>query len=321
MASPAGQRGIGDARIALCARLRSRLPEIKAAVLNRVHAIADPSDADPTYREGLHAAVSVALDYAIAVIERGEEHSPPPPPTLLDQARLAARNGVKLDTVLRRYLAGYTLLGEFLIEEVEQSDELRRAGLTPLLRGHAALFDRLLAALSEEHCREARYRLKSAECRRVERVERLLAGEQLETARLGYDFDGHHTGLIAAGPGAEDAIRGLATALSRSLLLVGHEKETVWAWLGAGRALDPEQLEHRAGEHLPADLRLAAGEPAQGLGGWRLTHRQAAAALPVALRNSRPVVRYADVALLASALQDEVLGDLTAHTLFSAART
>jgi hypothetical protein len=33
--------------------------------------------------------------------------------------RLAARKGVRLDTVLRRYLAGYTLFGDFLIEETE----------------------------------------------------------------------------------------------------------------------------------------------------------------------------------------------------------
>ena len=57
---------------------------------------------------------------------------------------------------------------------------------------------------------------------------------------------------------------------------------------------------------------FALGEPAKGLQGWRLTHRQAQAALAVALRRSesRPggmFTRYADVALLASALKDEAL--------------
>jgi len=50
------------------------------------------------------------------------------------------------------------------------------------------------------------------------------------------------------------------------------------------------------------------GEPARGLEGWRLTHQQAQAALVVALRRSpRGFTRYADVALLASALKDEGL--------------
>ena len=54
---------------------------------------------------------------------------------------------------------------------------------------------------------------------------------------------------------------------------------------------------------------LAVGEPAQGVEGWRLSHRQAQAALLVALRSPRPrgVTHYADVALLASVLRDEML--------------
>jgi DNA-binding PucR family transcriptional regulator len=38
-----------------------------------------------------------------------------------------------------------------------------------------------------------------------------------------------------------------------------------------------------------------------------LTHQQASAALPIALRSPEPFVRYADVALLASILQDDLL--------------
>ena len=52
---------------------------------------------------------------------------------------------------------------------------------------------------------------------------------------------------------------------------------------------------------------LAFGEPARGLAGWRLTHQQAQAALVVALRRPRRFTRYADVALLASALKDQAL--------------
>jgi DNA-binding PucR family transcriptional regulator len=41
--------------------------------------------------------------------------------------------------------------------------------------------------------------------------------------------------------------------------------------------------------------------------GWRLTHRQARAALPIARQSQEPAVRYGDVALIASVLQDELL--------------
>jgi DNA-binding PucR family transcriptional regulator len=52
---------------------------------------------------------------------------------------------------------------------------------------------------------------------------------------------------------------------------------------------------------------VAIGEPGQGLAGWRLSHHQARAALAVAFRAESPVVRYADVAMLATVLKDELL--------------
>ncbi len=51
---------------------------------------------------------------------------------------------------------------------------------------------------------------------------------------------------------------------------------------------------------------VTLGEPGQGLAGWRLSHRQAKAALPIAERRGEAVVRYADVALLASILGDDL---------------
>jgi DNA-binding PucR family transcriptional regulator len=66
-------------------------------------------------------------------------------------------------------------------------------------------------------------------------------------------------------------------------------------------------LERRSAGVWPEHLPLAIGEPSQGPAGWRLTHRQAQAALLIALRSSEAIVRYSDVAVLASMLQDELL--------------
>ena len=43
--------------------------------------------------------------------------------------------------------------------------------------------------------------------------------------------------------------------------------------------------------------------------GWRLTHREAQAALLVAQHSPQPLTRYLDVALEAAALQDDALAD------------
>src|SRR5262249_37693725 len=52
---------------------------------------------------------------------------------------------------------------------------------------------------------------------------------------------------------------------------------------------------------------VVVGEPGEGLTGWRFSHLQAKAALPIAERRGEPVLRYADVALLASIVRDDLL--------------
>lgn len=292
----------------MSSRLRGRREEIEQRILPRLHAISDPAEAvDPDYAISLRAAVSSAFDFALAGLKRGEERAPEVPVALLAQAKMAARNGVNLGAVLRRYFAGYALLGDYLIEEAERDKALQGAVLKRLLRSQAVIFDRLLAAISEEHRREVATRLGSNEERRVDRVRRLLAGEWIDASDLAYDFDVHHLGAIAAGDGAVTAIRELAARLDVRLLTVGRGEATVWAWLGARRRLNPADLERVAADSQTPRVALALGEPAQGLDGWRLTHRQACATLPIALRSPGTPVRYAEVALLASILGDELL--------------
>jgi PucR-like helix-turn-helix protein/diguanylate cyclase with GGDEF domain len=294
-------------RVDLARRLEARRAEIEHAVLTRVQAVSGPAaEVDPEYAEGVRAASAAAVDYGLAVIGRGEERSPPLPPILLSQARMAARSGVGLDTVLRRYFAGHALLGDFLIEEAEKGGLLDGVALQRLLRTQAILFDRLLAAVSEEHRRGGRGRLESLGERRAERVERLLAGELVDASQLPYDLDAHHLAVIGSGLGAEEAIRDLASALDRHILALPRREGVLWAWLGGRQAFDLDELRQR----LPADpgtqATLAIGEPGLGLVGWRLSHRQARAAHRVALRERAVVVRYSEVALLAAMLQDDL---------------
>ena len=276
-------------------------------MLTRIYAISDPGETtDPDYVVGLRAAVGAAVDYGLAVIDLGEERAPSPPPALLAQARMAARNGIGLDTVLRRYCAGNALLVDFVVEEGERAG-LHGVALQRLLRAQVAVLDRLLAAVSEEHTREARVPRFTGEERRSDRIRRLLTGELLDTADLAYDFEVCHLGIVASGLAASDVLRELAGLLDRRLLAVRHEGDAVWAWIGGGRDVDATELERLLATELPPAVFLAVGEPARGLGGWRLTHHQARAALPIARRSPRAVVRYADVALLASAFRDDLL--------------
>jgi DNA-binding PucR family transcriptional regulator len=300
------------ARAALAERLAERRAEIERAVITRVHAIADPKGAaDSTYAEGLRTAVGAAIDYGLASIEQSQARPPLVPAALLTQARIAARNGITLDTVLRRYFAGYTLFGDFLVGEMQDDDSVSAAELQSLLLTQAASFDRLIAAITEEHARESEARIDSTEQRRVDLVQRLLAGELVEASELAeelrYDFDGHHVGLVVAGLNASQALRELSAKLDCQLLLVHPQRGTAWAWLGGRHRIDPVEL--MANIELSVSMRatVALSEPGEGLSGWRLSHRQALAALPVAQRGDKRLARYRDVALFAAILHDDLL--------------
>jgi len=292
----------------LAKALRGRSAEIEQSILTRAYSVSElPARGGPEYAQGLRAAVRAGVELGLAGIEDGESGATLIPEALLSQARLAARSGVSLDTVLRRYFAGHTLLEDFMVNEAEREKLFDPAELQCLLRTQAAIVDRLFVAIAAAYTEEDERRHGGSARRKAERIERLLGGEPLDTSDLGYDFDAWHLGLLASGPGALEALARLAAALDSRALTVRREEGVVWGWLGSKQRLDSRAVESLARRELPAAVTLATGEPGQGIAAWRLSHRQARAALSVAQRSEERVVSYARVALLASALGDELL--------------
>jgi hypothetical protein len=322
-----GGGSVHAVRAGVVGRLRARRGELVEVIFARVRgdAFGVVGAQDAEYVAGLGAAVAAAVEYVLTGIERGAEGVGPIPPAVSEQARRAARIGVSLDTVLRRYVVGHSVLEDFIMEEVDRDETdwmqpAQREALREALRAQASVLDRLLVAITSEYGDELQRAGRSPEQRRTELVKRLLDGEMLERPELDYELDAWHLGVIATGPDAARAVRTLATGMDRRLLSVSHDERSVWAWLGGSERFVAGELERvvseitaRAGDdprlQPPAGngVVLATGEPARGLAGWRLTHQQAQAALVVALRRPRPLTRYGDVALLATALKDEPL--------------
>ena len=288
-------------RAELARRLRERCDEIEAAIVAHVRGLA-PTDGreDAEYLEGLRAAVRGLVESGLDFLESGEPV--PLPRTALAQVRRAARNGVGVEVVLRRYAAGERLLTEFVVEE---GMPLLGPELRGLLASQRVQVDRAMATVAEEYVRE-RKRLGASPARLVEgRVRRLLDGGRVDEAGgLGYEFENWHLGVIAVGPAPAALVRGLAAKLRCQLLVVPRGERTVWAWFGS-RTLSPVA---RLEEALPhGDAGVAVGEPRKGLDGWRLTHHEAQAAFQVMLRKPQRLTRASDVVLLAAILRDEAL--------------
>lgn len=297
-----------DPGTAVAWRLSERKREIEQVTLARIYGIAEPpGTAELDYLHGLRDAVSAAIDFGIEVLSCSDDSPPGIPPALLMQSRLAARNGVRLEVVLRRYFSGYTMFANFVFEEVQSATS---AGLNGdrLLRSKTSQFDRLVGAITEEYQREVEATVRSAPEFQARLVERLLAGEVVESGPLAYDIprSWHLAMIFPDQEEAADSLRLVAEALDCRLLHVRRRDGPSWAWLGRRGLLHPGrvQAEIQGKMKRPA---IAIGHPARGLAGWRLSHRQARAIFPLTRRDRGGFVSYAESGLVAAMARDEVL--------------
>ncbi|HEX6667547.1 MAG TPA: helix-turn-helix domain-containing protein [Solirubrobacterales bacterium] len=296
-------RGI---RADLATRLRARLPEIEKAILVRVRSLTEPDeDEDPAYLVGMRGAVSAAVAYGIEGIEKGLERPAEAPPATVSQARRAAREGISLEIVLRRYTAGCKVLEDFVLAE---STDVPGAVLREVIADQGLEIDRLMAKVAAEHEDELSWTARSSTQREAARIVGFVQGD-MPVAPLDFDFDFDlwHVGAIFRGRDAERATRWLADRFGYRLLCAARDEETVWAWLSSPRQTAAEDVGRLLVENMPDELTVAIGESRSGVEGWRLTHREARMALQVMLCRPRRLTRGQDVVLLAGILTNETL--------------
>jgi PucR C-terminal helix-turn-helix domain/GGDEF-like domain len=292
-------------RAELAGRLRARRDEIVQAVLARVRQLADPVGLDSAYTAGLRSAVLGAVFYGIEGIEHGADRPMSIPPATARQARHAAREGVSLDLVLRRYAAGNLTLEEFILAEAE---DIPSALLGQMIGEQGPRVDRLLELVASEYKDEYEQTRRSPTRKKADRIIRLLQSDSpVRPADLDYDFDAWHVGLILKGPNAELVARTWAERLGCNVLHAARDSETTWAWLSSSRQPAPGRLEGFLIENMPAQLSAAIGEPRPGLDGWRLSHREAQMALQAMLQNPQRLVRGRNVILRVGVMRDDTL--------------
>ncbi len=303
-------------------RLHSRLPEVEQAIYVRIRkAVSDPvGDDSEDYQSGVLAALAAALRYALKAIKQGPPWTEPIPLEVALQARRAAQAGVSLGIVQRRYIAGHGKLGELISEEIAGEGHPGTGQLLRHLRlRQESLLEYLLAAIESEYLDESKRTTSSPEQRRRQIVLRLLDGDHADVAELRYEIHGTwHLGMIASGTGADKALEAMARQLRCALLAVtGTDEWTVWAWFGAQRQLSVEDIARLLPANGAAGVSVTVGEPGQGMKGFCLSHRQARAALAVALRRPQALTRCADVALEAAVLGNEALLEVLRETYLS----
>lgn len=229
-----------------------------------------------------------------------------------------ARRGVPLSDALAGITRGHQFVSHVLLSVVEDTvapaDRFRtgRAIGDLLFRYHNVQLAGVATAYHDEWVQWT----ASSDATRRATATALIDGDDVDPQEasgvLGYDLTGHHVGLIAwrdgvgRVPGLRAAFRRACEDLGCGAPLVVHGDElTTWVWLGrpsqfvgdVARILDTR---------VPAGVRIAVGDEAHGVAGFRMSHRTASRARRMALTatgNAR-VVEHRTAGLAALLLDD-----------------
>lgn len=222
------------------------------------------------------------------------------PPEVTETARRTVALGAPLALPLACYRAGHRVLGEAWREHVSDVDPERREALTQIAETFFFDYaDRCCAFLVEAHAEEVTAFGHGIERRHIGLVREVLTGAATPSAIGRYALGGAHVALIATGRGGHELVTRLASQASASLVLA-LDAATTWAWVRAVPAA-ARALAEGAGD---TSIVVGVGERAPDIEGFARTHRQARAALRVALARGLSVAAFDDVALEALVTAD-----------------
>ncbi|PXY19354.1 PucR family transcriptional regulator [Prauserella muralis] len=249
---------------------------------------------DETMVSLLSASVYQNIDTALRIFQHGIDPSRvEAPAAALEYARRLAQRGTAVVDLIRAYYLGQmAVLDQALGEGARQISDpallgsAMRQALTTAFTFIDRVTQQVVTAYEEERTRWMlnRSAVRAARVRTL--LEEDVADLDAAEAVLGYRLRGHHVGMIAwysedAHP--QDALAGLESLANRlgarhggetRPLFVPHDELCAWVWLPVEKPALPEDLDTALAE-TDSDVRLALGEPGQGLDGFRRTHRQA----------------------------------------------
>lgn len=307
------------------AELTERAREISAAVNDYTRARLGDLLVNEQALEVNRASTEASIRDFAQVLSAGEDplaavqlQSP-----TLDYARDGAQHGIPLTTLMRSYRLAHaataTHFNAILQNHAGSAEELQLASEL----GSAWMFayvDAALCLVEEVYTAERDRWLRSAAASQAETIATILAGEPIDTdvatRRLRHDVRRVHVAAIAWLESHEEgrntqavleaAIRDIASAIGNQNPLV-HPLGilSTAAWISSHSHIPSKVLDELRFRTAKAPgVRVAIGEPASGIGGFRSSYMEAVEAQRVARLAGRAVgsvTRYDNVALRALA--------------------
>jgi DNA-binding PucR family transcriptional regulator len=229
------------------------------------------------------------------------------PPAAAEYARRFAQHDLSLEALLRAYRLGEHMFLQWALSVLGRlnlpvADAL--AATSRIANLCNSYIDQVIEGLIDIYEAERQQWDDRSDAARAAQIRAVLDSDGLDVGTaeemLGVSLRGWHVAAVAwvdsarldatgPDPGAtlQSAARSLADA-GRVPLSVLADSQTLWAWLAStGRPHpDPSRVEARLAHH--PSLRIAFGEPASGLAGFRKSHREALRARGVAELGAHP---------------------------------
>jgi hypothetical protein len=231
------------------------------------------------------------------------------PAAAAEYARRLAQRGTPLTALLRAYRVGHACFSNWVLTELaRQADDAEKISAATMFMSKivAGYIDQTSEEMVAAYTRERENWLRNRSAARAARIRDLVSGERIDVgaaeATLGYRLRQYHVGLVCwAGDAASpaDEITRLEHAISHVAGKAGcsgdpvflpHDESSAWAWLPLG-IRDTFDAAAASTAGVDDDIHFAFGDPAKGIEGFRLTHRQAIAAQAVALAAGSPAPR------------------------------
>ena len=241
----------------------------------------------------------------------------------LDYTRDGAHHGVPMSVLLRSYRLGHAgtarHLNAILAKHVANTEELNRA-IELCSAWMFAYVDAALCLAEDVYTRERERWLRSAAASQAETINTILSGQPIDidvaSRRLRHDVRRVHVAAIAWLETHEEgrntlalleaAIRDIAAAIGNQTPLIQPLGIlSVVAWISTTAGVPSRVLEELRFQSASAPgVRVAIGEPAPGIAGFRSSHVEALHAQRIARlagRREGSITRYHDIALRALA--------------------
>jgi DNA-binding PucR family transcriptional regulator len=230
-------------------------------------------------------------------------------------AREAVHWGVPVETLIECYQVAHDAVWAWWTDQLEREIVDRSDRIAAMRVSSTLMFAYVTALLRltvEAHAAEREIWLQGRTLRHRQTVEAILERVELDptaaSQRLGYDLSLWHVGMIlwldeVIGTEQDQTqldhtARAAASALGVSRpLLIPIDGLTLWAWLAHLTCPTADT----PWPSLPdGSIRVAIGQPAKGISGFRASHDEAAAAQALATRAhvTSPIVRHSDVETL-----------------------